>query len=164
MNDQQFFTAEVERYDFGRYAYSVVWLPEELHEELPLKEHPRLRVDAEINGFRHTGTFQPTGGRWYLMLSRRVLKAAGLEIGERAVVVFTVADQNAVDVPRELADALADDQSARKDWETITIGRRRYHSHHVSSAKQEATRLRRAGQVIETVRKEAKERRAKGMG
>ena len=100
------FTSKIEMRGEGKMAAAVVYLPKKLQQKLPLKEQPRLRVEAEINGFRHNGAFQPAKGRWYLMLSRKVLKLCHLSVGDRATIDFEIADQEAIDVPNELLFAL----------------------------------------------------------
>ena len=140
----------VARYEFKTYGYHVLYLPDELKPELPLDEHPRLRIDAEVNGVEHTGTWMPAGGGdYYLMLSKRLLKETGLEPGETATVRFRVADQNAVDVPEELEQALSQRELAREAWDDLPVGKRRNYAYRVSSAKREETRFRRTAAVIE---------------
>ena len=134
------FTAEIAAYDFGKYAYHVVWLP---------AEHPRLRVEAEIDGRPHAGAFCPARGGWYLLLSKKVLKALGRALGERVHVRFRVADQDAVDVPIELAFALEANGRARTAWDAATPGKQRGWAYRVGSAKRAETRERRVEGVID---------------
>ena len=139
----------VARYEFKTYGYHVLYLPEELKDALPLKTYPRLRVDAEVNEVPHTGTWMPAdGGRWYLMISKRLLKETGLEPGQTATVRFRVADQDAVDVPEELEQALSQREYAREVWDDLPVGKRRNYAYRVSSAKREETRFRRTAAVI----------------
>ena len=142
------FVAPIERHALGRLAFSVVYLPASLERRLPFDRHPRLRVDAEIGGQRLNGAFQPGGGRRYLILSRRFLRAAGLGPGRRATVRFAVADQSAVEVPKPLAAALARDPSARREWEALPVGERRGLAHRVASARRAPTVARRVDEVL----------------
>ncbi len=135
------------------YNYTVVYLPKTLHAELPLKKHPRLRVDAEINDYPIAGAFQPARGKYYLMLSKRFLKSAGLAIGDKVEVRFRVADQEEVNVPEELEAALKGDRAARTFWKSLSAGKRRGMAHRVESAKRAETRARRVVEIMEALAK-----------
>lgn len=152
------FTAPVERHEFDRWGYTVVYLPGSLEDELPLHEHPRLRVDAEVEGWEMNNALNPAGGRWYLILSRKMLRETGLKLGDEAHVRMSVADQDAVDVPAELLSGLAGDAKASKTWQSLTAGKRRGYAYRVSSAKREETRAKR---VVEVLGELAGTRRAK---
>jgi hypothetical protein len=145
------FSATVSPLKSSACNFTVVFLPKELEAQLPLDKHPRLRVDAVVAGKPMSAALQPTGGRWFLMLSRRALKERGLAPGDTVDVRFTVADQAAVDVPPELQAALDADPHALAEWEKLTPGKRRGHAWHVSSAKMPATRERRAAEVVDSL-------------
>ena len=141
----------VETHDVGseRYVYTVCWIPDEVARELPLEENPRLRVEGEINDVPFAGALHPVRGRWYVLLSKAFLKEALPEGGSELEVRFRVADQDAVDVPDELADLLEVRPTARAAWEALTPGKRRFLAHPVASAKRPDTRRRRAEKVVE---------------
>jgi hypothetical protein len=143
------FTAPVKTYDFETYAYTVVYLPEDLAGALPLDRYRRLRVEAEVNGVPLKAALMPTGGRWYLMLSKKLLKRAGLTLGDPAHVTFAVADQDAVDVLPPLAEALDAEPDLRAAWEALTPGKRRGLAHRVASAKTAPTIAKRVAEVID---------------
>ena len=153
MNKYDFqFESEVDIYDFGRMAYTVIYAPKKLLRQLPLKQNPRLRIDGVVAGVPYQGAFQPAGqGKYYLILSRRFCKSAGLERGDVAVVGFNVADQNAVDVPSELEYALDANQRAREIWNSISAGKKRGLAYRVSSAQRAATKENRVEEVLETL-------------
>lgn len=144
------FDATMSEYDFGRMAYTIVYLPASTKRRLPLAEYPRLRIDGEINGVRFRGAVQPAGdGQYYLLLSKAFLKSAGLALGDRTLVAFDIADQEAVDVPVELEFALEANETAAAVWNRITAGKRRGLAHRVSSAKRVSTREARVEEVID---------------
>ena len=151
------FEAPVELYDFGRMAYTVVYLPREIEQELPFDEHPRLRINAEVNDYPLEGAWQPGGkigdGRYYLILSRHFLKQIESEVGSVVEVRFGIADQNHVDVPEELERALAEEDEARAAWEQMTPGKQRAVAHRVDSAKRAETRAKRVAGVLEWLNK-----------
>lgn len=143
------FDSPIVPHSVGRYHYSVVFLPAEMNEDFPFQQYPRLRIEAEVGNAPFSGAWQPTGGRWYLLLSKKFLKKAGFEIGDWVTVRFRIADQDAVDVPEALQHALEQDEYAKAVWEKLTPGKRRGFAYRVSSAKTKQTQTRRALEVLE---------------
>lgn len=142
------FTGPIERHDLGTYGYTVMWLPGDIAAQLPLVEHPRLRIGGELNDHPCTGAWQPSRGRWYLMLGKPLLKATGLSLGCLAELRFRVEDQDAVDVPALLAQTVAANEVAAVRWSVLTPGKQRALSHYVLSAKTTATVSRRVAQCV----------------
>ena len=151
----QVFEGEIARHGVGRGRklwYTVVFLPPDLAETLPFDRHPQLRVEGELADLPFKSAFISAGdGRYYMMVSPETLKAAALAVGHTVEVRFRVADQEAVDVPEALADALADDEEASLAWDALTTGRRRALAHHVATAKTDPTRNRRVAAVLAAV-------------
>ncbi|MEO1622138.1 MAG: YdeI/OmpD-associated family protein [Cyanobacteria bacterium J06632_3] len=143
------FDAPIVPHDLGSYAYSVAFLPEEMSSELPFKAYPRLRIQAEISNVPFSGAFQPVGGRWYLLLSKRFMKKGGFELGDWVTVRFRIGDQNAVDVPDVLRVALEQDPHAMAVWKKLSPGKRRGFAYRVGSAKRLPTQQRRVAEVME---------------
>jgi hypothetical protein len=142
----------VVRHDVGTYRYTVVFLPDELARLLPLDRHPRLRISGEVGDLPFSGAWQPVRGRWYLMLSKPLLRDAGLRLGDAAEIRFRVEDQEAVEVPEALRQALAADPLAEAAWRALSAGRRRGLAHRVAAAKTPATAARRLAEVLEALR------------
>ncbi len=145
------FEGPVEYHDFGRMGYSVVYLPESIRQQLPFDQYPRLRVDAEVNEQPIDGALQPGQGKHYLLLSKRLLKAAGLALGDIASVNFRLADQDAVTIPEELQTALAGDPDIKAIWDDLTPGKQRGLAHRVASARTAPTRFKRVAEVLATL-------------
>ncbi|MEM8782203.1 MAG: YdeI/OmpD-associated family protein [Planctomycetota bacterium] len=155
------FEGEVCEYDVGsgRYVYTVVWLPEAMQDDLPLKAYPRLRVTGEMNEIEFASALMPVPGkavpgtrgerRWYLLLSRKQLKSMGAGLGSGLRVRFRVDRQDAVDVPAVLAAALKQDAEMRARWEALTPGKRRGLAYRVASAKRAETQTKRVAEVFE---------------
>jgi Bacteriocin-protection, YdeI or OmpD-Associated/Domain of unknown function (DUF1905) len=141
------FEAVIARHPVGTLFYTVVYLDPSLHASLPLREHPRLRIEADISGIPVKGAWQPAKGRWYLMLPKAALKQAGLRVGSRVEVAFKVIAQDDVDVPEELAARLASSKRLRAAWATHTPGTQRGLAHFIESAKRTETRVARLAQV-----------------
>ncbi len=141
----------IKKHNFGRVAYTVAYLSAELQKQLPLDKFPRLRIDGEVCGHRFNGALHPSGGKWYVLLPKKFMKKCGLELGGDVLVMFRIADQNAVDVPSELQRALSANATAKEAWDQLTAGKKRGYAYRVSSAKRMETRENRVDEVIDWV-------------
>ena len=146
------FETHIVAHNVGKYRYSVVFLDPAIAALLPFAAHPQLRFEGEINDYPFAAAWQPSKGRHYAMLSKTLLRETGLAIGDRVEVRFRVADQDAVDVPEELADALAEDAALAAIWDGLTAGRRRGFAIWIGDAKAAAVRARRLAQFAEAIR------------
>lgn len=146
------FRSRIESFGVGKTRkiwYTVVFLPEYLAGELPLKLHPRLRVKGEIEDTPFQGACIPTGdGRHYLIVSRRLIQEAQINLDSLIEVRFSLAGQDDVDVPQELSAEIAANPWAKTAWAKLSAGKRRALSHTVSSARTAATRLARVRAAI----------------
>ena len=118
-------------------------MPTEITDSLPVKEFPRLRIEAEIDDVPVAGTLMPdrlgspqtshlegalgeAGLQvWYLMASKKVLKQIGKRIGDEVEVRLRVADQSAVVIPDALAGYLDAQPEVREAWGKLTPGKQR---------------------------------------
>ena len=100
------FEGPIVHHALGSMRYTVIWLPEQMHPDLPLARFPRLRISGELNDEPLTGAWQPSLGQWYLMLSKPLLKATGLSVGAIAELRFRIESQEEVDIPVSLHRAL----------------------------------------------------------
>ncbi|MDJ0921159.1 MAG: YdeI/OmpD-associated family protein [Henriciella sp.] len=143
------FQGVVDRHDYGKMVYHIVFVPEDTASTLPFDQHPRLRVSAEVNDFPVEGAFVPYGdGRYYLHLGKRLLKAVNIGLGDEIEVRFAIADQNAVDVPEKLQTALEENEEARLAWESLTPGKQRGFAYRVGSAKRQETQQKRVAEIF----------------
>lgn len=149
--DHSFEAPIVEHWFEDKFAYTVVWLPPEVAEVLPFKEYPRLRVEGEVAEQSFEGACMPVRGRWYLMVSKKAMKAAGVSLGDEVEVRFRIADQDAVDVPVDLTRALEADAAALARWDALTPGKKRGLAFRVAQAKRPETRAKRIAEVLEAL-------------
>ena len=153
------FGTSVDEFGVGKsrvVRYRVVFMPPELEDELPFKQFPRLRVDAEIADVPVNSAFMPTGdGRRYLIVSPEVLKIAGVSVGDFVSVRFRIGDQSFVEVPEILMKTLRHKQDANKVWETLTPGKKRALAFHVAGAKKTPTQKRRVDEVLHALTRNA---------
>ena len=132
----------------GELFYTVVFVPEPVIQQLPMDKYPRLRIEGELHERPFEGAMQPTKGRWYLLLSQKFLKENGLSIGDEVEARFNIGNQDFVDVPTELEEALALNAKAGALWANFTPGKKRGFATTVASAKQASTREKRAAKMI----------------
>lgn len=132
----------------GELFYNVVFIPDALRQALPLKQYPRLRIDGEMHDIPIEAALQPAKGRSYLLISQAFMKQHGLTLGDEVEVRFNVGDQDFVDVPEELQQALYANEAALAKWEALTPGKKRGYASQVASAKRQATRVSRAEKMI----------------
>ena len=149
--DRHQFTAKITKRDFGRMYYTVVFAPKKTERELNLAKHPRLRIKGKVAGVPFSGAFQPNGGEWYLILSKRLLKEAEVTMGDKIGVDFEIADQNEVEVPEDLMAELKRRPELLEAWEKVTPGKRRSLAIQVAKAKRVETREQRILQAIDQV-------------
>jgi Bacteriocin-protection, YdeI or OmpD-Associated len=159
------FAAVVDKYDFGKYFYTVVYFPRAITDELPLDQYPRLRLEAEIDGLSVDGALMPDkvgsaqtkhlldaglpeGQKiWYYIVSKKVLQKIGKSLGNEVTVYFRIAQQDAVDVPGALTELLERNERLREKWQALSAGKRRGLVHGLNTAKTSATRTKRLEQI-----------------
>ena len=93
----------------------------------------------------------PAKDKWYVLLLKRILKKLHLSVGDEVYIVFEIADQEAVDVPPELRQALEINRKACDIWKSLTAGKRRSFAFRVSSGKLIQTRERRVDEVLHAI-------------
>ncbi len=145
------FTGRIAKHSFGEWGYTVVYMPKEVAAQLPMCENPRLRVRGEMDEYPFHGAWQPTGGQWYLIVNKSMLKKGGYSLGDWINVRSNIDDQNAVDVAEALEEALKTDPEFRKAWKKLTAGKQRGLAYQVSTAKTAATIEKRVLQVRKLV-------------
>ena len=148
-----FFEAPIERLPIGNgpkvLRYNVVILPEEVAKALPFHEFPKLRIIGEIGDHPIRGAWNPVAdGRKYFILSQKFLDNAELMVGDMTEVSFNIDDQDYVEVPMELQQAFLSNATLEAKLNSLTSGKKRFHCHQISSAKQQKTRDKRLVDII----------------
>ena len=82
---------------------------------------------------------------WFMDLSSEVCRQANIETGDRVELVLTIASE---ELPAELAMLIKKNATARQRWEKLTSGQQRMLRESILSAKQSATRARRAAREL----------------
>lgn len=144
------FTAPLEVEHLGNAQFLFIHLPDHL-QALPAFAAPgRRRMKGTVAGVPVHRAWQPTReGRRYLMLSAAIARQAGLSPGDPVAVSFSLVDDDHVEVPAELREALRQEPAWRRLWAAQTPGRQRGIAHHVDSARSPETRAARAVEALE---------------
>jgi hypothetical protein len=122
-------------------------VPPEVLERLGAGRRPPVLVD--LDGYTYRSTAGVMGGQSMIGVSAAVRKATGLKGGDPVRVTLTVADTpREVDVPDDLAAALAADEQAQAFFATLSNSLQRYHVDTVNAAKTPETRQRRIAKAV----------------
>lgn len=109
----------------------------------------RPKVEVTVEGVTWRTSVAPMGGRFLLGLTKAQKAATGVEVG-RTYDVRIEADvvERTVEVPEDLAAALASDAGRAEAWERWSYTRRKEAARSLTEAKQAATRERRLSKVL----------------
>lgn len=145
------FTSRVVRLDHG-FRFHAVPVPDKAAHAW--KDAGARRLEGTINGHPiNRGLQNHADGDAFIVIGQDTLRQFGLSEGSE--VRLNLKPDPRPDefvMPEPLAIALEQDDEARARWETFPPGKRRSLSHHVCSAKQEATQIRRAVELTEKIR------------
>jgi hypothetical protein len=112
----------------------------------------RFPVVATVNGYTWRASVARMGGEFLLGLNREVREAAGVAAGDEVAVVVTLDDQpRDVEVPEDLADALASVPEAKARFDKLAFTHRKEYVRWVTEAKRDDTRRRRVAQAVEMI-------------
>lgn len=126
-------------------------VPDGIVEQLGSSRRPKVTVT--VNGFTFRTTIAPMGGEYWLGVSRERRAEAGIAAGETHELELELdTAPREVDVPEDLAAALAADPAAAAFWETLSYSNRRYHVEQVTGAKKPETRAKRVARSVELLR------------
>ena len=147
------FEAPIEKLRIGNGAkvlrYNVVLLPDDIVQILPFDDFPKLRIIGEIGDHPVRGAWNPVAdGRKYFILSQKFLDNAALHVGDITEIRFNIDDQDYVEIPTELEQALAANSILEAKWNRLTSGKKRFYCYQISSAKQQKTRDNRLSNLV----------------
>jgi hypothetical protein len=113
----------------------------------------RFPVVATVNGYTWRTTVTRMRGEFLLGLNRAVRQKAGVEAGDGVEVTLELdATPRELEVPDDLAEALADDSAARRVFDRLAYTHRKEYARWIAEAKREETRQRRVAQALEMLR------------
>lgn len=114
----------------------------------------RVRVRGMLNGVDFRSSTMPTGGgRACLGVHKATRQAAGADLGQIVQVEIEVDDApRQIDVPPELASALATAPELWATFDRLAFTHRREYAEWVAGAKRPDTRARRVAQTLDRLR------------
>ena len=113
----------------------------------------RFPVVATVNGYTWRTSVARMGGEFLVGLNRQVRDAAGAAAGDAVEVVLALdSAPREVDVPDDLAAALAADPAVQQAFDGLAFTHRKEFARWVAEAKRADTRERRVGQAVEMIR------------
>jgi Bacteriocin-protection, YdeI or OmpD-Associated/Domain of unknown function (DUF1905) len=113
----------------------------------------RFPVVATVAGYTWRGSVARMKGEFLLGMNREVREAAGVEAGDEVSVEIALdAAERTVEVPAELAAALAGDGDAAAAFEGLAYTHRKEFARWVAEAKKAETRERRVAKALEMLR------------
>jgi hypothetical protein len=118
-----------------------------------LGERKRPPVAVTIRDHTFRTTVAVYGGEPMIGVSKRHRAAAGVEVGDTFDVVMALDEgPRVVEVPADLAEALAGNAGARAAFDRMSYTHRREYVEWIADAKRPATRARRVAETVERVR------------
>ncbi len=158
MANEILFETTIDKYDFGPYFYTVVYVGSDITDQLPMDKYPRLRVEATVDGYPSKGALMPDkigskqtehllnksytkrGERiWYFQVPKKVLKEISKELGDSVEVKISVGNQDEVEIHPAMEDFLRENDTVNQKWETLTPGKKRSLAYPVLKAKTDIT-------------------------
>lgn len=109
----------------------------------------RFPVQVTINGVEYPSTVATMKGEPKVPVSAEIRKRAGITAGDEVTVDLVLDDKpRSVDVPSDLAAALAADAAAAERFQSLSYSNQRRHVLAVTGARTEETRSRRIASVL----------------
>jgi hypothetical protein len=123
-----------------------------------LGERKRPPVTVTIRDHTFRTTVAVYGGQPMIGVNKQHRAAARVAVGDSFDVVVALDEEpRVIEVPADLADALADDAAARAAFDRLSYTHRREYVEWIAEAKRRATRARRVAETVERVRTGARE-------
>jgi hypothetical protein len=117
----------------------------------------RAPVKVTINDATYRTTTAPYGGDYLIPVRKEIRDAAGIAAGDRIHVVMELDDQpRTVEVPEDLAEALAADPEAKARFDELAFTHRKEYVRAVLEAKKPETRARRIERTVGQLGQEAR--------
>jgi hypothetical protein len=145
------FVSTVVRLETGM-RYHALPVPDEVAAKF--KSAGVRRLIAVINGHTCKRALQNhADGGSFIIVGGDLLKICGLKLRSTAAVSLSPdPEPDALDMPEAFALVLEQDAAAKARWDTFLIGRQRSLLHYITSAKQEATQIKRSRELAEKIR------------
>jgi hypothetical protein len=132
---------------------TLVPIPKEVAAKLGLKGMPK--VNAVIAGTPYRGSLMPMGdGTYCLGVLKSIQEATGVGQGDAISIELELdTAPRTVELPSDLATALASDKKATAAWEALSFTNRKEVALSLEGAKRPETRERRLAQALDRLRR-----------
>ena len=135
----------------GGKTATGIEVPDDVVAALGSSRRPAVR--ATIAGYTYRTSVASMRGRFMLPISAAVREAAGVAAGDEVDVELELdTEPRVVEVPPDLAAALARDSDAADAFERLSYSHKRRHVLAIDDAKTDATRQRRIAKAVEMLR------------
>ena len=142
------FTAELQQTGGSTTGFEV---PAEVVDGLGGGRRPTVTVT--VNGGSYRSSVAPMGGSHWVGVSAENRALTGVVGGQTYDVDLELdTAPRVVEVPPELATALAADPAAAQAWDRLSYSHQRQHTLAIDGAKAAETRARRVGKTLEALR------------
>jgi antitoxin component of MazEF toxin-antitoxin module len=122
-------------------------VPDEIIAALGAGKKPKVKVS--INGYTYRTTVAVMGNAFMMPLSQERREAAGVKPGDTLEITIELdSEPRTVEIPEDLAAALAQQPGATARFETIAFSARKEFVRQVESAKAQETRERRIAGIV----------------
>jgi hypothetical protein len=141
----------------GEEGSTATWMnaPFDVQETFGTKA--RVPVRGTINGFPFRSSLMPMGGCHGMAVNRAMREGAKAEAGDVIDVVLQKdSEERAVEAPTELKKELIKNKKAQERWEKLSFTHKKEMALSITGAKQEETKRRRLGQVMQVLKTGAK--------
>ena len=136
----------------GQVKWHGIEVPLPVVEALGLAPKSTSRFRGSFNGAPFEGAIQPvTGGGFCIHIGRELMRRSGAGLGSKVTVELELTGADAVDVPEDLAHALARDEELEFKWSTLTPGAQRGQIYLISQAKRPETREARIQRLVDAL-------------
>ena len=122
-------------------------VPPEAVAALSTKKRPPVKVS--LSGYNYRTTVEAYGGGYMLPLSAEHREAAGVKAGDQVEVTLELdLEPRTVEVPADLAAALAEKPGAIAAFDALSYTMRKEYVRQVETAKAQETRDRRVAKIV----------------
>lgn len=133
---------------------SGTWVPVPREVKAMLGLTGRPKIQAVIAGHPYRGSLMPMGdGTFGLGVLKSIQQAAGIKSGDTITVELELdMAPRTIDLPADLATAIARDKKATAAWEELSYTNKREMARSIDEAKKPETRARRLAAAVEKLR------------
>ena len=122
-------------------------VPPEVVEAIGTSKRPPVR--ETINGYTYRSTIAVMGGKYMVGVSAEHRAGAAVTGGDKVDVDIELDDEpRTVQIPSELAKALAKDKNAKAAFDALSYSNQRRHADSIASAKRDETTQRRLDKTL----------------